>query len=89
MLESRGIALLIATHDVDFAWRWADRVLLFHEGSLMADTTPDAAFADADLLAACGLTQPTLYVVSRILGLSKPVHTLEELHAQYKKMGCT
>lgn len=89
MLESRGIALLIATHDVDFAWRWANRVLLFHEGNLMADTTPDAAFADTDLLTACGLTQPTLYAVSHILGLPKPVHTLEELYTQYKKMGYT
>ena len=89
MLESRGIALLISTHDVDFAWRWADRVLLFHEGHLMADTTPEAAFSDSDLLTACGLTQPTLYAVSQILGLSKPIHTLEELQVMRQKRGRT
>ncbi len=85
LLESQGIALLISTHDVDFAWRWADRVLLFHAGTLVADTTPDAVFSDPDLLALCGLTQPTLYSVSRILGLSQPVRTLDELAQQYKK----
>lgn len=85
MLESRGIALLISTHDVNFAWRWADRVLLFHAGTLMADTTPDAVFSDPNLLAACGLTQPTLYSVSRILGLPQPIHTLEELERQYTR----
>lgn len=89
MLESRGIALLIATHDVDFAWRWADRVLLFHEGTLMADTTPEAAFSDPHLLTACGLTQPMLYEVSQILNLSQPVHTLEELKLVVEKKGRT
>ena len=87
MLEARGIALLIATHDVDFAWRWADRVLLFHEGHLLADTTPEAAFSDAGLLHACGLTQPILYEVSQILNLSQPVHTLEALRLAVKSSG--
>ncbi len=89
MLESREIALLISTHDVDFAWRWANRVLLFHEGTLMADTTPEDAFSNSDLLTACGLTQPTLYAVSQILGLSQPIHTLEELRQVQKKRGHT
>lgn len=89
MLESRGISLLIATHDVDFAWRWADRVLLFHEGHLMADTTPESAFSDTSLLASCGLTQPTLYEVSKILNLSQPIHTLEALRMDVEKKGRT
>ncbi|MBS5144661.1 MAG: ABC transporter ATP-binding protein [Butyricicoccus pullicaecorum] len=88
-LESRGISLLIATHDVDFAWRWADRVLLFHEGRLLADTTPESAFSDTSLLAACGLTQPILYEVSKILNLSQPIRTLEALRMAVEKKGRT
>lgn len=29
-LSSQGMALMVATHDLDFAWRWAGRVLVFH-----------------------------------------------------------
>ena len=33
-LHEKGMALAVATHDVDFAWRWADRALVFHQGRL-------------------------------------------------------
>lgn len=82
MLKQRGIALVIATHNVDFAWRWASRVLLFHDGVLMADTTPEEAFADQHLLDVCGLEQPTLYRVSRLLGFAQPARTMAQLEQQ-------
>ncbi len=40
-LSGSGAAVLIATHDVEFAARFADRVLLLGAGELIADGTPD------------------------------------------------
>ncbi len=54
-------ALLVSTHDIDFAWRWAQRILVFHAGRLVADNTPEQIFADGPLLEQAGLRRPYLY----------------------------
>jgi energy-coupling factor transport system ATP-binding protein len=44
-IAARGSAVIVATHDVEFAARFADRVLLMGEGEVLADGPP------ADILA--------------------------------------
>lgn len=78
-LTARGLGLVIATHDVDFAWRWAERLLVFQGGRLQADATPEEIFADETLLARCGLRQPMLYRVGALLGLTPLPKTVEEM----------
>ena len=72
VLHDRGITLVIATHDVDFAWRWADRVLVFHDGRLERDGTPESVFAEEDMLFRCGLEQPLLWRAAKALNVSPP-----------------
>lgn len=79
MLSERGMGLLISTHDVDFAWRWADRILLFHEGRLAADGDPETIFCDLPLLETCGLEQPLLCQAGAALGLDRMPRTVEQL----------
>jgi cobalt/nickel transport system ATP-binding protein len=38
-LHSDGKTLIVATHDVDFAYRFADRIILFCDGQITADGT--------------------------------------------------
>lgn len=57
-LPARGMTLLIATHDLEFAEQVAPRWLVLGEGTLLADTTPDHVMRDATLLARAAL-QPT------------------------------
>lgn len=71
-LHQKGMTLVIATHDVDFAWRWADRVLVFHDGQLVRDDTPEAVFAEEELLCRCGLEQPLLWRVAKALNIPVP-----------------
>ena len=78
MLGERGLALAVATHDVDFAWRWAERILAFHDGRLIADRTPEAFFSDTALLDACHLAQPMLLRAARAVGLSPLPRTVED-----------
>ena len=78
-LQSQGMALVIATHDIDFAWRWAERVLVFSQGRLLRDDAPEAVFADEALLRECGLEQPILYQVGRRLGLTPLPKTISQL----------
>lgn len=81
-LHKKGMTLMVATHDVDFAWHWADRVLVFHRGRLEKDAPPEVVFAEEELLSRCGLEQPLLWKVAKVLQIPVP-KSLEEL-ADYK-----
>ena len=62
-----GRTILISTHDVDFAYRWAERVLVFHQGKIIADDTPLRVFQQEELLKKANLRHPMLYDVCEIL----------------------
>ena len=59
-LGEQGMTMLISTHDIDFAYRWADRVLVFAQGSIIADGDPVAVFKDMEVLLKAHLRRPTL-----------------------------
>ena len=50
--------LLIATHDLDFAYDIAERALILHQGRLAADGPAQPLLADAALLEKAGLELP-------------------------------
>ena len=70
-LEEHGTTVVLATHDVDLAWAWADEVLLVvdhvvHQGSVVDALTDEALLASArlhapwmvDLLTRLGMPVP-------------------------------
>lgn len=74
-LSDEGRTLLISTHDVDFAFRWATRAVVFSAGRILADDTPQAVFGDAALLRQAHLRRPVLaevFDVLRARGLVSP-----------------
>lgn len=62
-LSSEGKTMLISTHDVDFAYRWAQRVLVFCQGKIIADGTPLEIFLNTEVLKQANLKQPTMLAV--------------------------
>ena len=45
-LKDRGITVLFVEHDMDIVERYADRVLAFYDGAVIADGPPHATLAD-------------------------------------------
>src|SRR6202035_4881824 len=45
-LKSRQMTVLFVEHDMDIVTRFADRVLAFYNGTVIADDTPEEALAD-------------------------------------------
>ena len=86
LLGRQGLALAVATHDVDFAWRWAGRILAFHEGRLVADRTPETFFSDTALLDRCHLEQPMLFRAAGALGVHPLPRTIEEFEKAVSKV---
>jgi branched-chain amino acid transport system ATP-binding protein len=50
-LRSRNITILFVEHDMDIVARFADRVLAFYDGTVIADGTPEGVLADPQVQA--------------------------------------
>ncbi len=66
-LHAHGITLLLATHDIDFAYRWADRIHVMAEGCCTAAFAAADLPANGDALARAGLPTPDLIRLHRLL----------------------
>lgn len=56
-VEDAGTTVVLATHDVDLAWRWADDVAVVHDGAVRQGPVAEVLAEDA-LLAAARLQLP-------------------------------
>lgn len=59
-LSEEGKTLLVSTHDVDFTYRWAERVLVFCGGEIIADDTPLAIFRNEEVVKKANLQRPMM-----------------------------
>ncbi len=66
-LHLMGLTIMIATHDIDFACEWTERVIILQNGAVYADDTVDVLF-DETLLAGAKLPLPRLVQPFRLLG---------------------
>ncbi len=57
-LSAQDKTLLIATHNIDFAWQWADRALVLKEGELVFDGGLTDLFTNEKLLQETELPKP-------------------------------
>jgi len=66
-LSLAGITIAVSTHDVDFAWRFATRAIVFSRGEIIADADINEVFASEDVLSKAGLQKPLLYAAAELL----------------------
>lgn len=59
-LTEAGITVLMATHDVNYAYEWADEIMLFHEGKVLMHGTPADVFSNKEVLARTNLEPPAV-----------------------------
>jgi len=52
--------LIISTHDLEFAFRWADRIVVFYDGNIIADSDPINVFSNKEVLRKANLKKPIL-----------------------------
>jgi cobalt/nickel transport system ATP-binding protein len=70
-LSARGTTVVVATHDVDLAYAWADEAAILAEGRLLRQGETTALFSDTGLLATAGLSMPAVLAIARAL---RPPH---------------
>ncbi len=59
-LSAEGKTILLSTHNVDFAYRWAERIIVFNSGEIIADGAPDAVFANESVIKTANLARPAV-----------------------------
>ncbi|MFC2472001.1 MAG: ATP-binding cassette domain-containing protein, partial [Lachnoanaerobaculum gingivalis] len=62
-LSGDGKTLVISTHDLEFAFRWADRIVVFCDGNIIADSDPVRVLSDEVVLRKANLKKPILLEV--------------------------
>ncbi|RUT48183.1 ABC transporter ATP-binding protein [Paenibacillus anaericanus] len=77
-LRSHVETVVIATHDMQLVAEWASRIIVMHQGQIIADGSKEDIFADEQLLRRAGLAQTQLMELSRVLGLPRICCTLED-----------
>ena len=78
-LSTENKTLLISTHDVDFAYRWADRVVVFSNGGIIGDGTPLEIFKNEEILQNSNLKRPIMLDVYETL-IKKRILTNDNLY---------
>jgi len=66
-LSRKGIAAIISTHDVNFAYKVAERAVVLACGEIVADAAMDEVFASSSILQKAGLKKPLLYEAFEVL----------------------
>ncbi len=99
-MTRQGITVMMSTHDVNFAYEWADEVILFQEGKVLMQGTPTQVFSNKVVLKQTNLEPPVVLelfeslckkqILKTSLPLPKNIKTLEKyiedvhLNTQYK-----
>lgn len=64
-LHENGVTLLVSTHDMNFVWEWAERVIVFANGKIIADDIPSVIFENDEILISASLQKPLLFEVEK------------------------
>ena len=59
-LAAQNKTLLISTHDMDFAYRWAQKLVVFSDGQIIATGTPVEVLKNSDVCEQANLRKPML-----------------------------
>lgn len=59
-LTEKGITVIMSTHDVDYAFSWADQVFLLKDGQVLTEGNPIQVFSNKAALAETNLKQPAV-----------------------------
>lgn len=76
-LNKEGKTILLSTHDVDFAYRWADRAVVFSDGEIIADDTPVNVFKNDDAVKRARLRRPAILEIYEALCAKKLITSTE------------
>lgn len=89
-LHQQGKTVILVTHDVRLACRWATKALVMHQGELIYDGGVQDLFLHEDILQKASLLEPPVSQLAKRLsnhGLSEAVITVDQFKNQMRHIG--
>ena len=62
-LTDKGITVLMATHDMDYAFAWADEIILMKDGQVIKEGSPGEVCGDREALERTNLEPPAVLTI--------------------------
>lgn len=90
-IYNNGNTIILSTHDIDFAYRFADRIIILSHGEVIADGGMEI-FKNNDIIKRANIKKPTLFSVMESLGegnINKYPRTTEEFKEYINEKGYT
>lgn len=79
-LHKAGKTIIISTHDMNFAYQWASRMVVMQHGNVIGQGTPTEVFANKELLKQSKLELPFILQVFKAMNTdAKSPETMAEL----------
>lgn len=90
-IHAQGTTVVMATHDMNLAYAWADWVLVMDKGKCLLEGTPFEVFEQEDLILSLGLEPPLLLQVwsslpEHVRAESIPPRSMAELKELMKQL---
>ncbi|MBE9037769.1 energy-coupling factor ABC transporter ATP-binding protein [aff. Roholtiella sp. LEGE 12411] len=78
-IQTTGTTILMATHDLDLVYRWADWIFVMDQGQLAIEGKPQDVFTQRDVLEDLQLGVPLIYEMLFAEGVAEEGPVLERL----------
>lgn len=78
-LHKNGKTVLISTHNPDFAFEWAEKVVLMKEGRIIAADTPEKTMCNKTLMQEIGMEIPLVVQLAKKMGLESYSRSIKDL----------
>ncbi|MGF9879112.1 DUF3744 domain-containing protein [Bacillus albus] len=76
-IAAKGISFIFITHDMNLALEYADRVIVLHEGEIIANNTASTVLGHTKTLQRANLRESSLFKLVKLSGIAKPERFIE------------
>ena len=84
-LNSKGITIIMITHDMHLMLEYTDRSIVFTDGSVIADESGSAVLCDRELVERAALKETSLFRIATEAGIDDPVDFVDCFIEQDRK----
>lgn len=85
-LAQKSLGIVISTHDIDFAWQWAERTVIIKDGKIYADGKSEDILTDKNLMEKADLRRPYLVEIYDILQDKNKISDYPKNLDEFKKL---
>ncbi|MBN2596438.1 ATP-binding cassette domain-containing protein [Labilibaculum sp.] len=78
-LNKQAKTVLISTHNPDFAYEWADQVILMKEGRIIAAGSPEKIMSNKVLMQEIGMELPLVVQFAKKVGMNNHSRSIQSL----------